>query len=310
LWALRDNSSYGAWDEPALAELLAELDLAGVDLALTGFADRDLDRILAGLAVEKPDEAPLAPAKPSSQAGMIYELGPHRLACGDAADPDLVAALFAAEQPALVWTDPPYGVDYVGKTAQQLTIRNDASDSIPAVFGGALRAATPLLGAGAPFYVCCPAGPQGTVFRASLAEAGWVHQQTLVWLKNALVLGHSDYHYIHEEILYGHLPGRARPGRGNHRGTRWYGGNDQTSVFMVDRSTRSELHPTIKPLALIEPMLANSSRRGEPVYDPFAGSGSTLIACERSGRRCLAVELDPGYCDVIRQRYEALHDGA
>lgn len=309
LWALRDNSSYGAWNEPALAELLADLNQQGVDLALSGFADRDLDRILTGLTRKEPAEAPAAPAEPSSQAGMIYELGPHRLACGDAADGELVAALFAGEQPTLVWTDPPYGVDYVGKTAQQLAIRNDESGSISTVLGGALRAATPLLATGAAFYVCCPAGPQGTVFRVCLAEAGWTHQQTLVWVKNALVLGHSDYHYRHEEILYGHLPGRGRPGRGNHRGTRWYGSNDQTSVFMVDRPSRSELHPTTKPLALIEPMLANSSRRGEFVYDPFAGSGSTLIVCARSGRRCLAVELDPGYCDVIRQRYEAFHDG-
>ena len=124
-----------------------------------------------------------------------------------------------------------------------------------------------------------------------------------------MVLGHGDYHYQHEEVLYGHLPGPGRPGRGNHAGTRWYGDNNQTSVFLVDRPIRSDLHPTIKPVGLIEPMLANSSRRGEYVYDPFAGSGSTLIACERSGRRCLTVELDPAYCDVIRQRYEAVHHG-
>jgi DNA modification methylase len=309
LWALRDNSPYGAWNEPALAELLAELNLQDVDLALTGFADRDLDRILAGLAgPTEPEELPV-PHAPESRPGMIYGLGPHRLACGDATDTDLLADLFADARPTLVWTDPPYGVDYVGKTARKLTIRNDASDSIGSLLGGVLQAATPLLGASAAFYVCCPAGPQGTAFRRSLAEAGWVHQQTLVWVKNALVLGHGDYHYQHEEILYGHLPGRGRSGRGNHAGTRWYGGNDQTSVFMVDRPSRSELHPTIKPTSLIESMVANSSRRGEHVYDPFAGSGSTLIACERTGRRCLAIELEPAYCDVIRQRYEGLQRG-
>lgn len=310
LWALRDNSSYGAWNEPALAELLAELSGQGVDLALTGFADRDLDRILAGLAGPvDPDEAPLRPAEPDSQPGVIYQLGPHRLACGDAADSDLLAALFADARPTLVWTDPPYGVDYVGKTAQRLTIRNDASDNLAALLDGVLQAATPLLAASAAFYVCCPAGPQGTTFRGSLAEAGWIHRQTLVWVKNAMVLGHSDYHYRHEEILYGHLPGPGRPGRGNHSGTRWYGDNNQTSVFVVGRPSRSELHPTSKPTALIEPMLANSSRRGEHVYDPFAGSGSTLIACERTGRRCLAVELDPSYCDVIRHRYDEVQRG-
>ncbi|HEV2590451.1 MAG TPA: DNA methyltransferase [Gaiellaceae bacterium] len=240
---------------------------------------------------------------------MIYELGSHRLACGDAADAALVAALVGESRPALVWTDPPYGVNYVGKSAERLTIRNDTSDALPAVLAGVLEVATPLLAPGAAFYVCCPAGPQGTAFRTGLAEVGWVHQQTLVWVKDTMVLGHSDYHYRHEEILYGHLPGSGRPGRGNHAGTRWYGGNDQTSVFMVDRPGRSELHPTMKPTALVEGMLANSSRRGEHVYDPFAGSGSTLIACEQTGRRCLTVELDPRYCDVIRQRYEGLHGG-
>jgi DNA modification methylase len=308
LWALRDNNAYGTWDEPALAELLAELNLDGVDLALTGFADRDLDQILAGLAGQvDPDEAPTPPEEPDSQPGEIYELGPHRLACGDAADGDLLAELFADARPTLVWTDPPFGVGYVGKTARALRISNDSTETFAGVLGGALRAATPLLATTAAFYVCCPAGPQGTIFRATLAEAGWVHRQTLVWVKNAMVLGHADYQWRHEELLYGHLPGPGRPGRGNHAGTRWYGGNDQTSVFLVDRPGRSELHPTIKPLALIEPMLANSSRRGEHVYDPFAGSGSTLIACERTGRRCLAVELDPGYCDVIRQRYQKLN---
>jgi hypothetical protein len=137
LWALRDNNSYGDWNETALAELLSELEVEGVELALTGFADRDLDRILAGLVGPvEPDEMPMAPAQPNSQPGTIYELGPHRLACGDATDPRLLDALFADLRPTLVWTDPPYGVDYVGKTAQRLTIRNDASDGLAATCSG------------------------------------------------------------------------------------------------------------------------------------------------------------------------------
>jgi hypothetical protein len=309
LWALRDNGSYGAWNETALAEVLAELELEGVELALTGFADRDLDRILAGLAGPLEPDVPLPSAEPDSQPGTVYELGSHRLACGEAADSALLSELFADARPTLVWTDPPYGVGYVGKTAQRLTIRNDTSAALGDLLSDALHAATPLLAAGASFYICCPAGPQGTTFRSSLVEAGWVHRQTLVWVKNAIVLGHGDYHYQHEEILYGHLPGPGRAGRGNHPGTRWYGDNSQSSVFLVDRPVRSDLHPTIKPVGLIEPMLANSSRRGEYVYDPFAGSGSTLIACERTGRRCLVVEVDPAYCDVIRQRYDEVHHG-
>jgi DNA modification methylase len=128
--------------------------------------------------------------------------------------------------------------------------------------------------------------------------------QTLVWCKQTPTLGHSDYQPAHEDILYGWTPGPGRPGRGRHKGTRWYGGNNQPSVFHVPRPARNEIHPTTKPVALIEAMLKNSSHRGDIVLDPFAGSGSTLIACEQLGRRCLAVELDCAYCDVIRRRYE------
>jgi DNA modification methylase len=178
------------------------------------------------------------------------------------------------------------------------------------LFEAALRAADPLLGPSARFYVAAPAGPQGTAFRLALAAVGWRHHQTLVWVKNSLVLGHSDHHFQHEEILYGWRPGPGRPGRGRHAGSRWYGDNNQSSVFFVDRPTRSAEHPTIKPIALIAAQLANSSRRGDTVLDLFAGSGSTLVACEQLGRRCLAVELDPRCCDVVRRRYEEYSDGS
>ena len=123
------------------------------------------------------------------------------------------------------------------------------------------------------------------------------------------MLGRSDYHYQHEEILYGFRPGPGRPGRGPHPGSRWYGDDAQSSVFFVDRPARSEAHPTMKPVALVAAQLRNSSRRGDPVLDLFAGSGSTLIACEQLDRRCFAVELDPRYCDVIRRRYQDYRDG-
>jgi DNA modification methylase len=125
-----------------------------------------------------------------------------------------------------------------------------------------------------------------------------------VWCKQTPTLAHSDYQPAHEDILYAWKPGPGRPGRGRHRGSKWYGDNSQTTVFHIDRPSRNADHPTMKPVALIEAMLRNSSRRGDIVLDPFAGSGSTLIACERLGRRCFAVELDPVYCDVIRRRYQ------
>lgn len=310
LWALRDNNAYGEWDQPKLADLLAELNQDDLELTLTGFSGNEIGRLLAGLHADAdPDDAPEPPERPDSQPGEIYQLGRHKLACGDACDPQLLQRLIDSDRPELVWTDPPYGVNYTGKTPRAMTIANDHAQQAGPLLQEVLSAATPLLASSARFYIACPAGAQGTDFRGAITAAGWLHRQTLVWIKNSPVLGHSDYHYTHEEILYGHLPGPGRVGRGRHAGTRWYGGNNQTSAFHIDRPSRSETHPTMKPVALIEPMLANSSRRGDTVFDPFAGSGSTLIACERTGRRCLAVELDPGYCDVIRQRYQEQHDG-
>lgn len=204
----------------------------------------------------------------------------------------------------MVWTDPPY----VGKTARKLRIQNDGSEAVE-VFAAAIRAADPVVEPSARFYVCVPGGPLGSGFRVALDEAGWRLHQSLVWVKQKFVLGHGDHQLQHEEILYGWTAGPGRPGRGRHQGSRWQGGNNASSVFFVDRPARSEAHPTMKPVALIAAQLTNSSVRGDAVLDPFAGSGSTLIACEQTGRRCFAVELDPAYCDVVRRRYEEFTGG-
>jgi DNA modification methylase len=302
LWALRDNAQYGDWDETALAGLLAELAADGVELALTGFATTDLDTLLAGIvAPVDPEEAPTLPdSEPVSRPGEVYELGRHRLACGDARDQELLHRLLGETRPVTVWTDPPYGIAYSGKTERALTIRNDDSGA-GALLEQVLRRLDPLLAWDARFYVCCPAGPTGTEIRTTLLHVGWHLHQSLVWVKHKLVPGFSDYQFQHEDILYGWRA--SQPGREG-KEARWYGGANQSSVFFVDRPARSHEHPTMKPVALIAGMLTNSSRRGEAVIDPFAGSGSTLIAAEQTGRRCFAVELDPRYCDVIRQRYE------
>jgi DNA modification methylase len=311
VWALRDNNAYGEWDEPRLAEILAELGSRDVDVALAGFADRDLDRILAHLSQPAdPDAAPDPPSRPRSRPGCVYELGDHRLLCGDATNPEHVERLLAGERADVLWTDPPYGVDYVGKTKKQLRIRNDGDTAIT-VIEAALAAIVPSLAEAAPFYVCVPGGPQGTGFRVALEHAGMRLHQTLAWVKNSLVLGRCDHHLQHEEILYGWAPGgHGRPGRGRQAGSRWHGPNNVSSVFFVDRPSRSEVHPTMKPVGLIAAQLSNSSLRGNTVLDPFAGSGSTLIACEQLGRRCLAIELDPAYCDVIRDRYQEYTHGS
>lgn len=311
LWALRDNNAYGEWDEPALATLLAGLAADGVELALSGLAERDISRILSTLTSPvDPDAAPPLPqGTPQSQPGQVYELGRHRLLCGDARDAEALALLHAGVSPQVLWTDPPYGVGYVGKTQRALTIRNDDADA-SGMLEAALRVAGPFLAPAARFYIASPAGPAGTGFRLALERMGWRLHQTLVWVKNAPVLGHCDHHFMHEDVLYGWTPGRGRPGRGRHNGSRWYGDNSQTTAFFFDRPARSTEHPTMKPVALISRQLANSSRHGDAVLDLFAGSGSTLIACEQLGRRCYAVELDPRYCDVIRARYEEYSDAA
>jgi DNA modification methylase len=311
LWGLRDNNSYGDWDEQALAEMLQELVVDGVDVALTGFESSELDRLLAGLDVATdPDDVPPLPDEPDSRVGEIYELGPHRLLCGDARDGGALERLLGGEAVELLWTDPPYGVNYVGRTKRKLRIQNDQPEGIPQLLAAAFAAADDVLAPSARIYVCSPGGLLGLRFRQAVVEAGWHLHQSLVWCKQTPTLAHSDYQPAHEDVLYAWKAGPGRPGRGRHPGSKWNGGNNQTSVFHVPRPARNETHPTTKPVALIEAMLQNSSRRGDPVLDPFAGSGSTLVACDRLGRRCFAVELDPAYCDVIRRRYEEIvHDG-
>jgi DNA modification methylase len=151
--------------------------------------------------------------------------------------------------------------------------------------------------------VCAPGGALLATFLEAFSGAKWELRQNLVWIKDSLVLGRSDYHYRHEAILYGFKPGKGRLGRG---GPGWHGGDAETTVFEVDRPKASREHPTMKPAELVERCLRNSSRRREIVLDPFCGSGSTIVACEQSGRRGFGIELDPRYCDVVCERFQAL----
>jgi DNA modification methylase len=271
-------------DDAGLAALLA--DLAG-DLPKVGLTD--------------PDEAPALPEEPYVKSGELYRLGDHRLLCGDATKVEDVARLMEGQTAEAMWTDPPYGVGYVGKTRSTLRIAND-DEGGPALFGAAARIAP--LAACARFYVAVPAGPRQADFLLAIREAGWRLHQELVWVKNSIVLGHSDYHYAHEPILYGYTPGPGRPGRGAHAGTRWYGDNSASSVLTYDKPARSIEHPTMKPVGLIEECLTNSTRAGDPIYEPFAGSGSTLIASETLGRHCYAIEIEPAYAQVTIERWQ------
>jgi DNA modification methylase len=287
-------------EQSVLDELLASLSVDDAGLAAL-LADLAGDLPKAGLT--DPDEAPQVPEQPYIKAGERWVLGQHRLLVGDATKPDDVARLMGGVSAECMWTDPPYGVEYVGKTRRALRIVNDEAELGPAVFAAAARVAP--LAPSAPFYVTVPAGPRQLDFLLAIRDVGWRLHQELVWVKNSIVLGHSDYHYAHEPILYGYTAGPGRPGRGAHAGTHWYGDNSASSVLEYDKPARSLEHPTMKPVGLIEACLANSSRSGDAVYEPFAGSGSTLIAAERLGRRCYAIEIDPRYAQVVIERWAA-----
>ena len=278
-------------DDHALADLRSQLSEEHASLAaLLG----DPDHVLDLLRRADMDDAPPIPQVPVARTGDLWRCGDHRVLCGDATSRDDVTRLLGGEQARWMWTDPPYGVEYQGGTADRLTIANDHAAALPALLADAFALADEALVAGALIYVAHPAGALSVVFGAAFTDAGWHLHQTLVWLKDSLVLGRSDYHYRHEPVLYG-WKGKKRP---------WHGGRSQTSVFEVPRPKRSPDHPTQKPVALIEAHLKNSSSAGDLGYDPFAGSGSTLVAAHRLGRRCTAMELSPQYVDVVVQRWE------
>jgi site-specific DNA-methyltransferase (adenine-specific) len=304
---LADNKTaqMATYDEEMLGALLKDLAVSEAGLAGTGWEGDELDRLLARSAVELgDDDVPDVPDAPVTRPGDVWLLGEHRLVCGDAADPTAVAAACGGEPAELLWTDPPYGVEYVGKTADALTIKGDNADGLADLLAASFSAAGQSLKPGSPVYVAHPAGSLSLVFLERFLGAGWRLHQTLVWVKDTMVLGHADYHYRHEPILYGYTPGGyGRRGRG---GDGWWGGNDRTSVLEYPKPSASREHPTAKPVDLVAHCLQNSSATGTLVLDPFGGSGTTLVAAHRLGRRAALVELDPGYCDVVCARWEAL----
>lgn len=284
--------------DEAMQKLMAEVD---IPRDLSDDITRRYSRPRVAKDMEAPPPSEVRP--PRVAPGEIWALGEHRLACGDARDHRLLEAIADGEQIEMMWTDPPYGVSYVGKTARALTINGDEATGLEALLSDAFEGADRVLAPGARIYVCHPAGPQATRFAQAFEHVGWRHRSTLIWVKDRMVLGRGDYHYRHEPILFGYKVGRGRWGRG---GQGWYGGDGADSVFEIPRLTASVDHPTMKPIELIEACLTNSSLPAHAVLDPFVGSGSTILACERLGRRAFAVEVDPVYCEVAVTRWEQM----
>jgi len=299
------NRIHGEWDPEALSGVLASLKEMGGNLELTGFTDDELEDLL-GLVEEPkgltdPDSIP-EEVTPRTQPGDLWLLdGGHRIFCGDSTSANAVQTVMGEDRAVCMWTDPPYGVSYTGKTKKALQIQNDGADGLQDLIAAAFERAKGALAPGAALYVSHPAGALGVVFGQCFVNAGWRLHQTLVWVKDSLVLGHSDYHYRHEPILFGYHPGNGRRGRGAEG---WYGTNSEDSVFEIPRPKASPDHPTCKPVALVAQHLKNSSDVGDVILDPFLGSGTTLIAAERLGRRCYGLELEPKYCDVAVSRWE------
>jgi DNA modification methylase len=287
------------WDEALLRVEIESLQSMDFDVALTGFNADEIAALLAVSTVDPqtdPDETPEPPVDPLSVLGDVWVLGKHRLACGDSTNLDAVTNLMGGVQADLLLTDPPYNVAYKGKTADALTIKNDSMAD--ADFRQFLRdvysTADAVMKPGAVFYIW-HADSEGYNFRGAAFDVEWKVRQCLVWKKSSMVLGRQDYQWKHEPCLYGWKEGAAHY---------WSSDRKQTTVLEFDKPSRNGEHPTMKPVELFQYQVENSSKPGGVVLDLFGGSGTTLIACERTGRVARLMELDPKYADVIVQRWQ------
>ncbi len=298
------NKISGEWDDEKLCDLLQDLDLSGYDFSLTGFTRSELDglqlKLGVGEAVEDEDfdvdKAVEECEKPVTKRGDLWIMGGHRLLCGDARNVDDMARLMGGAKADLLLTDPPYNVDYVGKTKDALKIDNDrmSNADFRAFLLEAFTAARQSMKAGAAFYIW-HADSNGYDFRGACMDAGWKVRQCPIWEKDILVLGRQDYQWQHEPCLYGWNEGA---------GHAWYSDRKQTTILRFDKPTRSKEHPTMKPVPLFGYLVQNSSKPGDIVLDPFSGSGTTVIAAEQLDRTAYVMELNERYCDVIVKRWE------
>jgi DNA modification methylase len=341
-YRLADNRVHeeATWDEELLALELGDLSKLGFNLEATGF---DADEINALLDIDQggllpgaeEDAIPPTPAKPTTFPGELIQLGKHRLICGDSTDPFVIEKLFAGAKADAIFTEPPYNVNYEGAAGK---IKNDDMEDgkfrtfLLRAFSVMFR----VLKDGAAVYVC-HADTEGLNFRGAFKDAGFKLSGCLIWCKDALVLGRSDYQWQHEPILYGWKPTGSHKWYGDRKSTtisefmleapltevepnlyrlrlgdQWFQIRGEkitideleTTVVKVPKPRKNEDHPTMKPVALIDKMLRNSTKKGALVFDPFGGSGSTLISCEKLGRTAYLCELEPKFVDVIALRWE------
>lgn len=284
------------WDKELLKIELEDLKNMNFDITLTGFELEDFDFSMDETEVIEDEFDETVPEEPTSKKGEIYKLGKHFLMCGDSTDINDVEKLMNGVKADMLLTDPPYNVDYEGGTG--LTIQNDNMDD--ETFREFLRVsffnANSVMKEGAVFYIW-HADSEGYNFRGACHDIGWKVRQCLIWCKNTLVMGRQDYHWKHEPCLYGWKEGASHL---------WASDRKQTTVLEFDRPSVSKEHPTMKPVGLFDYLIKNNTNKDDIVLDLFAGSGTSIIACEQNGRIAYSMELDPKYVDVIISRWEKL----
>ena len=287
---LVDNKSNESdWDFDLLADEIPGLDLSSFDF------DWGLPEITEEV-IE--DEAPEVDedAEPIAKLGDIWQLGRHRLMCGDSTSVEDVEKLMAGQLADMLLTDPPYNVAYEGKTKDRLTIQNDSmdNDSFRQFLRDAFGSADAVMKQGAVFYIW-HADSEGYNFRGACFDIGWKVRQCLIWNKNSMVMGRQDYQWKHEPCLYGWKEGASHL---------WASDRKQTTVIDYQRPTKADIHPTMKPVGLFDYQIKNNTKGGDIVLDLFNGSGTTIMACEQNGRVARCMELDPRYVDACVKRWE------
>jgi len=287
------------WDNEMLTIELNDLMADGFALEILGFDPKELNALLEPEVVEgltDEDAVPEAPEEPKTKPGDIYQLGKHRLMCGDSCSTNDMEKLCDGQLVDMWLTDPPYNVAYEGKTKDALTIQNDSmgDDQFRQFLLDAYVTADLVMKPGAVFYIW-HADSEGYNFRGAAQDAGWKVRQCLIWKKSTMVMGRQDYHWKHEPCLYGWKEGA---------GHLWATDRKQTTILEFDKPSRNGEHPTMKPVALFEYQMLNNTKGGDIVLDSFGGSGTTLLAAEKHGRYARIMELDPKYCDVIVKRWE------
>jgi DNA modification methylase len=282
---IKDNVSGGEWDWDILANEweVEQLEEWGLDIPIN--LETELEAV-----EDEFDSTP--PEEPISLLGDLYEIGEHRLLCGDSTDSDSVAKLMNGVLADMCHTDPPYNIDYEGGSKKREKIANDKLDDFPKFLYDVYTTISTALKKGGAIYVW-HASSETHNFIQQFLNAGFLFKSYIVWNKNNSTFGRSDYHWKHEPCIYGWLDGASH---------KWCGDRKQTTVWDIERPSRSDEHPTMKPIPLCSKPLENSSVEGDIVLDVFLGSGSTMVASHQLKRKCYGMELDPKYCDVIVKR--------